>query len=63
MVVNMNYLQELPMGFGMALIQNRDSAAYFDSLSQAEQQRIIGKTHSIGSKQEMQAFVDTLKTQ
>lgn len=57
----MDYLQELPLGFGMALLQNRDAAAYFDSLSIEQRQKLIDKTHSIGSKQEMQAFVDTLK--
>lgn len=59
----MDYLQELPMGFGMALFQNQDAAAYFESLSHAERQRLIDKTHGIGSKQEMQVFIDTLKTQ
>lgn len=60
-LMNMNYLHELPMGFGMALLQNRAAASYFDSLSREQQQQLIDKTHSIGSKQEMQAFVDTLK--
>lgn len=59
----MDYLSDLPMGFGMALLQNQDSAAYFDSLPRTERQRLIGKTHGIGSKQEMSAFVDSLKTQ
>lgn len=59
----MDYLQELPMGFGMALLQNRAAAMYFDSLPEAERQRLIEKTHSIHSKQDMQAFVDSLQTQ
>ncbi len=62
-VINVNVLQDLPMGFGMALMQNRDAARHFESLPQAEQQRLIGKTHRITSKQEMQMFVATLKTQ
>lgn len=59
----MEYLQELPMGFGMALLQNRDAATYFDALPEPERQRLIDKTHSIQSKADMQAFVDTLRTQ
>lgn len=59
----MDYLQELPMGFGMALLQNREATAYFDALSESEQRRIIQKTQSIGSKSEMQIFVDDLKNQ
>ncbi|MBP1758215.1 MAG: hypothetical protein H6Q61_464 [Firmicutes bacterium] len=56
----MDYLQELPMGFGMALLQNRNAAMYFDSLPESERQRIIQKTSSIRSKKEMQSFVDNL---
>lgn len=59
----MDYLQELPMGFGMALLQNREATAYFDALSESEQRRIIQKTQSIRSKSEMQIFVDDLKNQ
>lgn len=59
----MDYLSELPMGFGMALLQNRDAAAYFDGLPHAERQRLIDKTHDIQSKQEMNAFVDSLQMQ
>ena len=58
----MDYLQDLPIGFGMALLQNRDSAVYFDSLSEGERGRILEKTHGIQSKEEMQAFVNNLRT-
>ncbi len=58
----MDYLQDLPIGFGMALLQNRDSALYFDSLPEAERRRIIDKTHGINSKAEMQAFVNNIRT-
>lgn len=59
----MDYSQDLPMGFGIALLQNRDAEIYFDSLSESERRRLIEKTHRINSKKEMQAFVDSLKTQ
>lgn len=57
----MDYLQDLPIGFGMALLQNRDSASYFDALPEAERRRIIDKTHSINSKEEMKAFVNNIR--
>lgn len=59
----MDYMKELPMGFGMALLQDQDAARYFDALSPAERQRLIAKTHHINSKDEMQAFVQTLRSQ
>lgn len=62
-VIRMDYFHELPMGFGMALLQNREATAYFDALSESEQRRIIQKTQSIRSKSEMQIFVDDLKNQ
>lgn len=51
---------ELPLGFGVALAKNTDAMAYFSSLSPIHRQEIIAHTHSITSKQEMQAFVDSL---
>lgn len=59
----MKYLQDLPLGFGMALLQNNEAAMYFDSLPEANRQNLIKKTHDINSKKEMQAFVDSLQTQ
>ncbi len=61
-VMNVSYLQDLPIGFGMALLQNRQAAMYFDSLPEAQRQHIISQTHGINSKEEMQAFVDKLRT-
>lgn len=51
---------ELPLGLGMALMQNLQAMRHFSSLSNEEQQALIDQTHSIGSKQEMRAFVDRL---
>lgn len=56
---NQNY-NELPLGLGMALAKNFDAMTYFTNLTKAEQQKIIDHTHSIGSKQEMQAYVQSL---
>ena len=57
----MDDLRELPMGFGMALMQNQDAANYFHSLSEPERQEILSQAHQITSKEDMQAFVNSLK--
>ena len=51
---------EIPLGLGMALAQHVDAMQYFASLPKNEQQQIINHTHTIGSKQEMRAFVQSL---
>jgi len=51
---------EIPLGFGMALAQNREAMNRFAGLSGAEQQALIERTHGIRSKEEMQAFVQSL---
>lgn len=51
---------ELPLGLGMALAQNLQAMRHFSNLSNEAQQALIDQTHSIGSKQEMRAFVDRL---
>lgn len=55
-------LSELPMGFGMALARNTQAMETFSALSREQQQEIIGKTHSVESKKEMQALVNSLVT-
>jgi hypothetical protein len=59
-VIQMNKYGELPMGFGMALMQNQAAAQYFHSLSEQERRRILEETHQIASKEDMRAFVDHL---
>jgi len=54
------YSSDIPMGLGMALMQNRQAMNYFSSLSDAEKQQVIDHTHSIQSKEEMQSYVDSL---
>lgn len=51
---------EMPMGLGMALARNTEAMAYFSSLTPAHKREIIKHTHEIGSKKEMQRFVDSL---
>lgn len=54
------YALDLPMGLAGALAKNTIALEAFSSLSHEEKQRVIDHTHVIGSKQEMQAFVDDM---
>lgn len=56
----MDLMTELPMGFGMALAQNAQALNCFSNMSKSQQQAVIDKTHTIQSKEEMQAFVNHL---
>ena len=51
---------EMPMGLGMALAQNLPAMNRFASLSPAQQKEVIARTRSIGSKDEMTAYVQSL---
>ena len=53
-------MEELPLGFGMALAQHPEAMARFSALSEEEQQAIINGTHAVRSKEEMQAYVEQL---
>lgn len=53
-------IPEIPMGLSMALSQNLKALQHFASLSPSEQQHVINHTHTIRSKAEMQAYVDSL---
>lgn len=56
----MDPMRDLPMGFGMALLQDAQAARAFDALPPARQQEIIQRTHAISSKAEMRALVASL---
>lgn len=51
---------DIPMGLGMALMQDLESMQQFVSLPLARQQEIIDHTHSIRSKNEMREYVASL---
>lgn len=53
---------ELPLGFGMALIQNELAMKQFELLSESEKQDIIQRAHNVESKKEMQRLVSGLFT-
>jgi len=58
-MIDFTYGRDIPMGLGMALMQNPPAMTYFANLSAQEQQAVIDRTHSIGSKQEMRAYVNS----
>ncbi|MCL2376488.1 MAG: hypothetical protein FWC76_03725 [Defluviitaleaceae bacterium] len=62
MDINKNkiYESDMPMGLDIALAQNQKANDYFYSLPEAAQKQIIDATHGIGSKEEMQGYVDSL---
>ena len=53
-------LQQLPVGFSMALAQQPGALERFGQLSEPEQQAIINRAHGANSEQEMQALVDRM---
>lgn len=53
---------EVPIGFAMALAQNMNAMQYFSSLSPEQQRSLIGRSRGIKSKEEMQAFVDSISS-
>lgn len=53
---------DLPLGLSMAMAQNPAAMDYFTSLSAEQKQTIIGNTHNIHSKKEMQQFVNDMTT-
>lgn len=52
--------RDLPLGFGMALAQNEPAMKKFESLTETEKMAVVERTHSVKSKSEMQALVDSL---
>lgn len=50
----------VPMGFGMALMQNPAAYTKFFELPQQRQDELISGTHSIRSKDEMRDYVNRI---
>ena len=48
---------DLPVGFAMALAMNESAMKKFESLSPAEKEYIVQKTHNVKSRNEMQHLV------
>lgn len=54
-------LDEMPLGFGMALAQDLDAMKQFSKLPVSKQKEIISKTRDVNSRREMQAYVQQLR--
>lgn len=50
----------LPLGFGMALMQNEEAMRKFESMSETQKLAVIRQTHQVRSKREMQQLVSNL---
>ncbi len=50
----------LPLGLGMALVQNERAMKQFEALNDQQKQTVINKARKINSKEEMQGFVSYL---
>lgn len=53
-------LDDIPIGFGMALSMRPQAMEKFCSLSDQQQQEIIEHTHQIHSREEMSDYVESL---
>lgn len=51
---------DLPLGLGMALMQNTDAFLYFSALNAAQQKEIIEQSKRVQSRKEMKSFVKNL---
>jgi len=51
---------EIPTGLGMALAQNYDAMQNFAAMTNEQKQSVINATHSLASKKEMRALVDSI---
>ncbi len=49
---------DIPLGLGMALMQNADAFFYFSALDADGQQKIIDGCKGISSNAEMKSYVD-----
>lgn len=52
----------IPLGLGMALMQNPDAFFYFNSLDAEKQKKIIDGTKNISSRDEMRSYVQGLSS-
>ena len=51
---------DIPLGLGMALMQNADAFFYFSGLDANQQQKIIDGAHGIKSRDEMKNYVQNI---
>ena len=51
---------EIPTGLGMALAQYYDAMQNFAAMTDEQKKSVINATHSLASKNEMRALVDSI---
>lgn len=56
----MDPLKDLPLGFGMALVQNEKSLLRFGEMPEAQKRKLLEEAHRVTSKKEMRALVDRI---
>lgn len=54
-------MDELPLGFAMALAQHPKAMEAFSNLPQGEQQQLLRESHQVQSRQEMRSLVKRLE--
>ncbi len=54
--------RDIPLGLGMALMQNADAFFYFSGLDADKQQKIIDGSQGIKSRDEMKNYVRNIST-
>ena len=59
-LTSQNAMSSLPMGFGMALLQNKEAREVYDSLPLNRQIEILDGVHKIQSKAEMLQYVASI---
>ena len=52
--------RDIPLGLGMALMQNADAFFYFSNLDGQKQDKIIDGSKNIKSREEMKSYVSGL---
>lgn len=53
-------MDDIPVGFGMALAMNPKAMEQFSALPEAEQEKLIQNTHQIRSRDEMHNYVQNI---
>ncbi len=53
-------LNELPIGFAMALAMNQEAMQKFATLSEEKKHQIIAGAHTVESKAQMQQYVNNI---
>lgn len=51
---------EMPIGLTMAFAENTDAMRRFAAMSEADQRGVLARARSVQSKEEMQAYVQSL---